>query len=241
MADGRMIKRKICDSERVNSLSDAGALFYTWLITKLDRDGRYYGDPKILKRKVFPLRDHSEEEIKQWLDQLEKLQDDVTGEPLLECYEVKGKKFLWMPGFKGEQGQSRDISREPAWYSREAESEFPDPPLSKKKKPIKAEPEKVDTSEFLDPVFAKMITHFEQEVGHLTPVGVENIKDMRDHYPEGWFEKAVDEAVRQNHRSMSYIQAILRRWDEEGIDDQPKEKAKERKTSGDKPRTYEDD
>jgi DNA replication protein len=57
---------------------------------------------------------------------------------------------------------------------------------------------------------------YEQNIGLLTPLIAEDLKDAVNHYPEEWIEAAFREALQQNKRKWSYISAILRRWETEG-------------------------
>jgi len=57
---------------------------------------------------------------------------------------------------------------------------------------------------------------YEQNIGLLSPLIAEELKDAADQYPAEWIEAAFREAVGQNKRKWSYIRAILRRWETEG-------------------------
>ncbi len=57
---------------------------------------------------------------------------------------------------------------------------------------------------------------YEQNIGLLTPLIAEDLKDAVNHYPEEWIEDAFREALQHNKRKWSYISAILRRWETEG-------------------------
>jgi DNA replication protein len=57
---------------------------------------------------------------------------------------------------------------------------------------------------------------YEQNIGLLTPLIAEDLKDAVNHYPEEWIEAAFREALQHNKRKWSYISAILRRWETEG-------------------------
>lgn len=68
---------------------------------------------------------------------------------------------------------------------------------------------------------ADMIKYYEDELGKMpTPNELEKLKDMADTYPDGWFEKAVDETKNspKNIRTpMKYIETILESWQTEGV------------------------
>jgi DnaD/phage-associated family protein len=57
---------------------------------------------------------------------------------------------------------------------------------------------------------------YEQNIGLLSPMIADELKDAGDQYPQDWIEAAFREAVEQNKRKWSYIRAILRRWEAEG-------------------------
>jgi DnaD/phage-associated family protein len=57
---------------------------------------------------------------------------------------------------------------------------------------------------------------YEQNIGLLSPMIAEELKDAAEQYPTDWIEAAFREAVQQNKRKWSYIRAILRHWGTEG-------------------------
>jgi DNA replication protein len=59
---------------------------------------------------------------------------------------------------------------------------------------------------------------YEQNIGPLTPMIAEELKDAEGQYPADWFLPVFRIAVEQNKRRWSYIAAILRRWEAEGPD-----------------------
>ncbi len=91
----------------------------------------------------------------------------------------------------------------------------------RKKKKAEPEPEPIkDPSlkdDIVDAKLAKKVSYFESNIGMLSPSLFERLKDIADTYPEGWFEKAVDEAAAYGKRNLKYIEAILERWQAEGI------------------------
>lgn len=57
---------------------------------------------------------------------------------------------------------------------------------------------------------------YEENVGLLTPLIVDALKDAERRYPGEWIEDAFREAVAYNRRSWRYVQHILERWAEAG-------------------------
>jgi DnaD/phage-associated family protein len=60
---------------------------------------------------------------------------------------------------------------------------------------------------------------YEQNIGPLTPLIVDELREAEQTYPSGWIEEAFHIAVEQNVRRWSYVRAILERWSSEGKDD----------------------
>jgi DnaD/phage-associated family protein len=60
---------------------------------------------------------------------------------------------------------------------------------------------------------------YEANIGPLTPMIAESLRDAEKSYPLTWVEDAFRIAVERNRRSWHYIQAILKRWQEGGRDD----------------------
>lgn len=57
---------------------------------------------------------------------------------------------------------------------------------------------------------------YEQNIGLLTPLLAEQLRDMEKTYPPAWVEEAFEIAVSRNRRHLRYIQNILKRWATEG-------------------------
>ena len=51
---------------------------------------------------------------------------------------------------------------------------------------------------------------YEHEIGALTGMIGEKLKDLESQYPEDWITEAIGEAARQNKRNLAYVQGILR-------------------------------
>jgi DNA replication protein len=57
---------------------------------------------------------------------------------------------------------------------------------------------------------------YEENIGPLTPLMADALKDAEETYPPEWILEAIDLAVKNNKRSWKYAEAILKRWKEEG-------------------------
>lgn len=61
---------------------------------------------------------------------------------------------------------------------------------------------------------------YEQEIGTLTPAVAAALSEAEAHYPETWVVEALRLAATNNARSWRYAEAILRRWEAEGREDE---------------------
>lgn len=60
---------------------------------------------------------------------------------------------------------------------------------------------------------------YEENIGMLTPLVAEELREAEKLYPQSWIRDAIKEAVKQNKRKWSYISAILESWSAEGKSD----------------------
>ncbi len=60
---------------------------------------------------------------------------------------------------------------------------------------------------------------YEQNIGPLTALLSEDLREAEKTYPPAWIEEAFHEAVSRNKRNWKYIRAILERWRTEGKDE----------------------
>jgi DNA replication protein len=65
---------------------------------------------------------------------------------------------------------------------------------------------------------ANIFVLYEQNIGLITPMIAEELKDAERLYPPEWIEEAFREAVELNKHSWRYIARILERWASEGKD-----------------------
>jgi DnaD/phage-associated family protein len=61
-----------------------------------------------------------------------------------------------------------------------------------------------------------VFTLYEQNIGPLSPIVADLLRDAEREYSEPWIEEAIRIAVEHNARSWKYIAAILERWKKEG-------------------------
>jgi len=70
----------------------------------------------------------------------------------------------------------------------------------------------------LQPAAVNIFSLYEQNIGIITPIVAEELKEAEQLYPPQWIEDAFKEAVALNKRSWRYIARILERWASEGKD-----------------------
>ncbi len=68
---------------------------------------------------------------------------------------------------------------------------------------------------------------YEENIGPLTPLIADELKEAEKTYPAQWIEEAFREAVALNRRSWKYIRAILERWNAEGRTDEERRRGLE--------------
>ncbi|MEN8241291.1 MAG: DnaD domain protein [Chloroflexota bacterium] len=61
---------------------------------------------------------------------------------------------------------------------------------------------------------------YENNIGPITPMIAETLKESEEQYPVVWIEDAINIAVINNVRKWPYVEAILKNWQEEGKDDE---------------------
>ena len=60
---------------------------------------------------------------------------------------------------------------------------------------------------------------YEQNIGMITPMVADKLKEAEESYSAEWIQEAFKEAVLNNKRNWKYIERILERWATEGKDD----------------------
>ncbi len=76
---------------------------------------------------------------------------------------------------------------------------------------------------------------YEENIGPLTPLIADALKDAEATYHAEWIGEALEIAVKNNKRSWKYVEAILKRWKEEG-----RAKRQDRQNSQKSPDRYTD-
>ena len=103
----RIIKESICTSEEIDKLNSFQETVFYRLIVNCDDYGRIDARAKILKSKLFPLKDVSTEAIEDALKAL-------SSAELVILYHVNGRPFLQMKTWDRHQRVRSKISKYPA-------------------------------------------------------------------------------------------------------------------------------
>ncbi len=70
----------------------------------------------------------------------------------------------------------------------------------------------------LDNIQPNIFQLYEENIGTLTPLIADALRDAQESCPEEWIEEAIQLAVKNNVRRWKYVESILTRWQEEGKD-----------------------
>lgn len=68
----------------------------------------------------------------------------------------------------------------------------------------------------LDAIRPNIFQLYEENIGPLTPLIADMLKDTQDSFPAEWIDEAIQIAVKNNVRRWKYVESILNRWQEEG-------------------------
>jgi DNA replication protein len=77
----------------------------------------------------------------------------------------------------------------------------------------------VQTVESIPAQNVDLFTLYEQNIGMLTPLIADELKEAQKLYPETWIKEAIKEAATLNKRNWRYIARILEHWSTEGKED----------------------
>lgn len=65
---------------------------------------------------------------------------------------------------------------------------------------------------------------YEENIGPLTPLIADALKDAEQTYLEEWIAEAIELAVKNNKRNWKYTEAILKRWKDQGKRNETKDR-----------------
>lgn len=103
----RILKESICTSENIDQLSCMAEIAFYRLMVNCDDFGRMDARPKILKSRLFPLKDVTVEDVQEYLDEL-------LNAELITLYTVGGKPYLQMNTWERHQQVRNHKSKFPS-------------------------------------------------------------------------------------------------------------------------------
>ena len=79
---------------------------------------------------------------------------------------------------------------------------------------------------------------YEENIGPLTPLIADALKEIEQQYAPDWIEDAFEEAIKHNVRKLKYIEAILQNWQNEGRNDRTDRGRSQKTKKEDDPERY---
>lgn len=70
----------------------------------------------------------------------------------------------------------------------------------------------------LDIIQSNIFHLYEENIGPLTPIIAESLREAQEDYSQEWIVEALQLAVKNNVRRWKYVESILKHWKEEGRD-----------------------
>lgn len=143
---------------------------------------------------------------------------------MLEFDKIKiNQDIIHIVNWEHYQGEYERLRRWRSEKQNEKQNETPKQNCQRKHqkkrdtRPDQTRPEDINTTTTRDQDFAEITTLFEENIGGLTSLAGEELSSLYVEYPAQWIKAAIKEAVDHNKRNLSYIKAILNRWQAEGF------------------------
>lgn len=264
MANRRMIDSNLFEDDFIGSLEFFGRFLWIGLFSAVvDDQGRCADNPAIIRARVFPFDQVSDEQVEgilarmanegkilryqagmkrliqvmHWWDYQQPSWASESKYPAPEGwtdrvkYHGKGNKIILLNwehdgGFERvtadgsalpsplPSGLPSPQGRAIEEYEKKNESESESESEQKQKNAPAAQKSAAAAGK---PADGEIFRIFEQEIGPLTPMVAEVLKEIEVDYPAEWFRMACREAVLNNARNMKYVKAILARWKVQGL------------------------
>lgn len=229
----RQLHTKILDSYDFSEMPDDFCrVFWLLLTVVVDGEGRAMDNPAWIRSKMFPLReDVSAQKINGAIDWL-------ASRGMVIRYTSNGRGYFYLPTFKkyqtGTDKEGKSVLPTPdllRTYSGESQEELKQPCIV-----VVSESELVSASALVDEWQTEERPNcyavYEAEIGPLTPSISDELDMEEKENPAGYVEDAIRLSAKSNHRSLKYIQGILRNWRENGKTEREKEAPKPQKYTG---------
>ena len=217
----RILKESICTSDTIDNLSWFEEVFFYRLVVSCDDYGRYDARPKILKNRLFPLKDDlTTKAVEAALSRL-----STVG--LVTTYICDGRPYLQLRTWGRYQRIRAKRSKFPAPDGKCGH--LPSNDVKCPRNPIHANANakcgsdaREEPPPLENPDFGKVMTHYQQTLGTCpSPVAVQDVKAyLSGGMAAGVLCEAVDETARANpSRPAAYFRRIVEAWKREGVRD----------------------
>lgn len=241
MARGRMLNKSVSASKKFHLLpDDTCRLLATWTIAHLDINGVFYADPVMVKSLIFPRRgDVNIEQIELYIEAMQRI-------GLIILFEADGQLWQYWPGFADNQANLRTDREKSDFPAPVVGSGQPLPPPVESASPYDAglipaesphnsgimpdnggpninEINRTKTKttggsrrQFSSDDLQEVSTAYETNIGFISPMASDELKDLLETYGKAWILEAFTVAVKSNKRKLTYVEGILKRWHTEG-------------------------
>lgn len=208
----RIIKESICTSDTLNDLSWFAQVFFHRLTVVCDDYGRFDARPKILKSRLFPLRDDVDAAaINTAIQALHKA-------GLIQLYHVEDKPYLYLTTWNKYQRVRAKRSKFPP--PEDACRQLPADDGNCPRNPIQSNPNPIQCESGSDTAAAgRLCRDYEKYFGNLPRAAVEDIQGyLNEGMEEGLLGRILSETAAAEPRSpVKYMQTVVGRCKADGI------------------------
>lgn len=183
----RMLNPDFWNDGDVGSLSIPSRLLFIGLISHADDEGRGISDPRQLRKQVFGFDEITVEAVENMVSEIAEKLRNV------QFYVIDGKEYYSLANWTRYQK-----------ISHPSPSSLPGPSKS-------------GPSGEVQETKPNLFKLYESNIGPLTPLIADMLKDAENLYPMQYVEAAMKEAVANNKRNWKYVEAIVKRYMTEGI------------------------
>jgi len=207
----RILKESICSSQSIDQLKPQEEIVFYRLIVCCDDFGRLDARPKILKSKLFPLKDSvTHKNISDSLTMLASV-------GLVKLYEVEGEPFLFLPTWEKHQQMRAKKSKYPApdingYQMKSCDCNSPRNPIR-----IQSESESESESNSNSRI-RECVSVWEQLAGSLAPAALsgEIIFRLKDGADPALIKEGIRLCVGKGNPS-AYFARVMQNWTAEKI------------------------
>jgi len=220
----RMIDPDIWHDPWFGHLEPLEQVFWIGIVSNADDYGRILADPIYLRSRIFVYRDITIEEVNRIV---QKFQDTNSN---FIMYNQNGTQCIYLKRWSDYQNiahptpsklpppehitnDSRNIQESITNGSSQLVS-IVNKDIDSKESPHESITNESGINQEKDN--GEVFSLYESNVGMLTPIIADQIKDAITTYSNGWVKDAIAEAVKREKRNWKYIDGILRGWKREG-------------------------